>query len=68
MQGAGDDEEGWARGLKPDMFWKNQSYILEEGPSGIEERVMSVVKEIENSMGECATLRNGIHFLYYFNY
>lgn len=29
IQGAGDDEEGWAMGLSPKLFWENHSYILE---------------------------------------
>eukprot|EP00026_Physarum_polycephalum_P006223 Phypoly_transcript_06265.p1 GENE.Phypoly_transcript_06265~~Phypoly_transcript_06265.p1 ORF type:complete len:303 (+),score=46.69 Phypoly_transcript_06265:857-1765(+) len=58
VQGAGDDEEGWARGLKPDIFWKSREFILGDGPSGIEDRVRAVLKEIEDSLGQCITLRN----------
>ena len=59
VQGAGDDEEGWARGLRPETFWKDTNLILDDGPSGIEDRVNSVLKEIENALGQCITLRNG---------
>ncbi|WFC93663.1 tRNA A64-2'-O-ribosylphosphate transferase [Malassezia brasiliensis] len=29
VQGAGDDHEGWALGLTPDMFWQNRSKLLD---------------------------------------
>lgn len=44
VQGAGDDEEGWAQNLTAELFWKHQEYILGEGPADIEERVASVVR------------------------
>ena len=28
IQGAGDDEENWSRGLTPELFWKNKDLIL----------------------------------------
>ena len=43
VPGAGDDEESWARGLKPDAFWRRRNFILAEGPNGCVDRVDDVV-------------------------
>lgn len=45
VQGAGDDEENWARGLKPDVFWRNRERILgaDDGAEGVVAIVDSVV-------------------------
>jgi tRNA A64-2'-O-ribosylphosphate transferase len=28
IQGAGDDSEGWAQGLTPEIFWRNRTFLL----------------------------------------
>lgn len=43
IQGAGDDEESWAMGLSPSMFWENHDYILEyDSQDIIEDRIAEV--------------------------
>lgn len=44
IPGAGDDEETWAQGLTPGMFWKNLETLLTPGPIGISERVAELVQ------------------------
>lgn len=45
IPGAGDDEETWAQGLAPGMFWNNLEKLLAPGPTGIAERVAELVQE-----------------------
>jgi len=46
IQGAGDDEEHWACGLTPDLFWKNKDRILSShDPHTVEETVRMVIAE-----------------------
>lgn len=43
IQGAGDDEESWAMGLTPPVFWEHHDYILEYPSQEIvEERIREV--------------------------
>ncbi|KAF9360910.1 hypothetical protein BGX26_007113 [Mortierella sp. AD094] len=56
VQGSGDDEEMWSEGLTPDLFWKNEEYLLEEGITSAEceRRAQEIVREakkekLENS-------------------
>lgn len=32
VPGAGDDEESWAKGLTPEVFWQNKEVNLEASP------------------------------------
>lgn len=42
MQGAGDDEESWAGGLRPGLFWRHSAALLgEEDDSAVNEYVNS---------------------------
>jgi hypothetical protein len=44
IQGAGDDEESWAMGLTPALFWDHHDHILEYASQDIvEERIREVV-------------------------
>ncbi|KAI8606262.1 tRNA A64-2'-O-ribosylphosphate transferase [Dissophora ornata] len=47
VQGSGDDEEMWSKGLTPDLFWENEGYLLEDGITAAEceERAREVVLE-----------------------
>ncbi|KAG0309844.1 hypothetical protein BGZ98_005384 [Dissophora globulifera] len=36
VQGSGDDEEMWSRGLTPDLFWEHEEYLLEDDISAAE--------------------------------
>ncbi|KAG0263492.1 hypothetical protein DFQ27_001744 [Actinomortierella ambigua] len=46
VQGSGDDEEMWGKGLKPDIFWEHKDWILDDGitPEECDERVVQVVQ------------------------
>ncbi|KAK3827237.1 MAG: tRNA A64-2'-O-ribosylphosphate transferase, partial [Linnemannia elongata] len=54
VQGSGDDEEMWSKGLKPELLWENEEYLLEEGisPAECEQRAEKVVKEAKRKMME----------------
>ncbi|GJJ70682.1 tRNA A64-2'-O-ribosylphosphate transferase [Entomortierella parvispora] len=47
VQGSGDDEEMWSKGLTPDLFWNNIDYLLEDGitASECENRAKKVVQD-----------------------
>ncbi|KAF9215494.1 hypothetical protein BGZ59_001243 [Podila verticillata] len=56
VQGSGDDEEMWSKGLRPDLFWENVDWLLEDGvtPAECEDRAKQVVlqakkKQLEQS-------------------
>eukprot|EP01113_Clastostelium_recurvatum_P049602 TRINITY_DN9216_c1_g1_i2.p1 TRINITY_DN9216_c1_g1~~TRINITY_DN9216_c1_g1_i2.p1 ORF type:complete len:415 (+),score=99.30 TRINITY_DN9216_c1_g1_i2:280-1524(+) len=53
VQGAGDDEECWARSLTPELFWAYRGLIMEGGEGspegGIEARVDQVVRDARMS-------------------
>ncbi|KAF9146547.1 hypothetical protein BGX30_013762 [Mortierella sp. GBA39] len=59
VQGSGDDEEMWSKGLKPELFWENEDYLLEEGISSAEceLRAGEVVKEAKRKLMEKARHR-----------
>lgn len=43
--GAGDDEESWARGLKPNVFWKKRDFLLKISTNQqLEDAVDNIVK------------------------
>lgn len=46
IPGAGDDEESWARGLSPDMFWKHSFELIDAGP-GLCNRLVAEIVEKE---------------------
>ncbi|KAG0370813.1 tRNA A64-2'-O-ribosylphosphate transferase [Gamsiella multidivaricata] len=54
VQGSGDDEEMWSKGLTPDLFWENEEYLLEEGITSTEceKRVQEVVREAKKKQLE----------------
>ncbi|KAF9912949.1 hypothetical protein EC991_007563 [Linnemannia zychae] len=54
VQGSGDDEEMWSRGLKPELFWENEDYLLEDGISAeeCEQRAVEVVREAKRRLME----------------
>ncbi|KAF9108648.1 hypothetical protein BGX29_009303 [Mortierella sp. GBA35] len=54
VQGSGDDEEMWSKGLKPDLFWENEAYLLEEGITAAEceVRAREVVREAKRKQME----------------
>ncbi|KAL3684258.1 hypothetical protein R1sor_002280 [Riccia sorocarpa] len=44
IPGAADDEESWARGLTPALFWKHHREILEGGPTPCNAKVADIVE------------------------
>ncbi|CAO3573110.1 unnamed protein product [Mortierella alpina] len=59
VQGSGDDEEMWAKGLRPDLFWDNENYLLEDGITAeeCEKRASEVVREAKRKQLEKSTHR-----------
>nr|AKM76541.1 initiator tRNA phosphoribosyl transferase family protein [Hypseocharis bilobata] len=45
IPGAGDDEESWARGLSPDLFWNNAYNIINSGPDLCNQKVANMVEK-----------------------
>lgn len=45
IPGAGDDEESWARGLHPALFWKHVYNLIDSGPSMCNQNVSELVEE-----------------------
>lgn len=45
VQGAGDDNEGWSRGLSADLFWAHGQTLFETAESRIEEAVDGIVRD-----------------------
>ncbi|CAN6441300.1 unnamed protein product [Victoria cruziana] len=44
ISGAGDDEESWARGLTPSLFWKNAFDLISSGPDLCNKKVSIIVE------------------------
>ncbi|KAI3709578.1 hypothetical protein L2E82_39344 [Cichorium intybus] len=45
IPGAGDDEESWARGLTPILFWNNVYDLINSGPDLCNQKVASIVEK-----------------------
>ncbi|KAL6578318.1 hypothetical protein OROMI_010646 [Orobanche minor] len=45
IAGAGDDEESWARGLTPDIFWKHANDIISSGPELCNQKIADIVEK-----------------------
>jgi len=45
IPGAGDDEESWARGLTPTLFWKHSYDLLDAGPYHCNQLVADIVEK-----------------------
>nr|AKM76533.1 initiator tRNA phosphoribosyl transferase family protein [Erodium foetidum] len=45
IPGAGDDEESWARGLSPELFWNNVYDIMNSGPDVCNRKVADMVEK-----------------------
>lgn len=45
IPGAGDDEESWARGLTPPLFWSNVYDIINSGPDSCNQKVADIVEK-----------------------
>nr|XP_019705096.1 tRNA A64-2'-O-ribosylphosphate transferase isoform X2 [Elaeis guineensis] len=45
IPGAGDDEESWARGLSPNLFWKHTFELIDSGPDLCNQQVAELVEK-----------------------
>nr|XP_043627264.1 uncharacterized protein LOC122598847 isoform X2 [Erigeron canadensis] len=45
IAGAGDDEESWARGLTPALFWNNVYDLINSGPDMCNQKVAALVEK-----------------------
>lgn len=45
IAGAGDDEESWARGLTPTLFWNNVYDLISSGPDLCNQKVAGIVEK-----------------------
>lgn len=45
IAGAGDDEESWARGLSPDLFWKHAYDIISSSPDLCNQKIANIVEK-----------------------
>ncbi|MCD7464830.1 hypothetical protein HAX54_053482 [Datura stramonium] len=45
IAGAGDDEESWARGLSPNLFWKHAYDLISSGPDMCNKKVADIVEK-----------------------
>uniref|UniRef100_A0A2C9UBN0 Initiator tRNA phosphoribosyl transferase family protein n=1 Tax=Manihot esculenta TaxID=3983 RepID=A0A2C9UBN0_MANES len=45
IAGAGDDEESWARGLSPSLFWKHAFDLISSGPDLCNQKVADIVEK-----------------------
>ncbi|XP_010531159.1 PREDICTED: tRNA A64-2'-O-ribosylphosphate transferase isoform X2 [Tarenaya hassleriana] len=51
IPGAGDDEESWAKGLSPKLFWTHVDDLIDSGPDLCNQKVAEI---IENDRVYCA--------------
>ncbi|KAE8670800.1 cytochrome b5-like [Hibiscus syriacus] len=45
IPGAGDDEESWARGLSPKLFWNHAYDLISSGPDSCNQKVADIVEK-----------------------
>ncbi|CAK9137045.1 unnamed protein product [Ilex paraguariensis] len=45
IAGAGDDEESWARGLSPNLFWSHAHELIDSGPDLCNQKVADIVEK-----------------------
>ncbi|KAL1167565.1 hypothetical protein V6Z11_A05G026800 [Gossypium hirsutum] len=45
VPGAGDDEESWARGLSPNLFWNHAYDLISTGPDVCNQKVADIVEK-----------------------
>lgn len=45
IPGAGDDEESWARGLSPNLFWSHVYDLINAGPDVCNQKVADIVEK-----------------------
>lgn len=45
IAGAGDDEESWSRGLRPDLFWKHAHDVVRSDPASCNQKIADIVEK-----------------------
>ncbi|KAL8037678.1 hypothetical protein ABFX02_11G053500 [Erythranthe guttata] len=45
ISGAGDDEESWARGLSPNVFWKHAYDVISSGPDLCNQKIADLIEK-----------------------
>ncbi len=45
IQGAGDDSEGWSRGLTPQLFWKHKNMLMDTNEEGLPHLIRELIRE-----------------------
>ncbi|GIL59799.1 hypothetical protein Vafri_14523 [Volvox africanus] len=55
VPGAGDDEESWAAGLTPPVFWAHYTELLQAGPTGVHEAVRQILQTEAQALAERGT-------------
>ncbi|GLI70274.1 hypothetical protein VaNZ11_015206 [Volvox africanus] len=55
VPGAGDDEESWAAGLTPPVFWAHYTELLQAGPTGVHKSVRQILQREANALAERGT-------------
>ncbi|KAK7612967.1 tRNA A64-2'-O-ribosylphosphate transferase [Phyllosticta paracitricarpa] len=49
IQGAGDDAEGWANGLTPQLFWENKLQLLDTAEGELPELISNLLEQCSRS-------------------
>lgn len=52
IQGAGDDHEGWSRGLTPKLFWENRVELLSANRSELESLIDGIVSTAQDKVSQ----------------
>ncbi|EFJ52832.1 hypothetical protein VOLCADRAFT_55451, partial [Volvox carteri f. nagariensis] len=52
VPGAGDDEESWAAGLAPAVFWAHYTELLQAGPTGVYNAVHQILRREAAALAE----------------
>ncbi|GFR43386.1 hypothetical protein Agub_g4461, partial [Astrephomene gubernaculifera] len=55
VPGAGDDEESWAAGLTPAVFWAHYPQLLQAGPGGVHDTVRQLLQREAADLAEHGT-------------
>ncbi|EPS67502.1 hypothetical protein M569_07273, partial [Genlisea aurea] len=64
IAGAGDDEEGWARGLTPRLFWEHANEIIASGPELCNRHIANIIEKsrVWHSLSDSSSCSLGASF------
>ncbi|KAK6496213.1 hypothetical protein TWF481_002237 [Arthrobotrys musiformis] len=63
IQGAGDDHEGWARGLLPITYWENRERLLQTPEAELPEVIDEIVKSGSSNSNSTPDVLTGLSIL-----